>query len=180
MLATATRKDYPDIVLDQSGVVIGGICRAVMEELQDSEERGQPITYYELAKLIGDKTPDVISAYVSLYHAPLEVKRKVAEGKLSITAFSLIKHAKPETQVAIVTAVEPDQRVTAEKIRNDLRANRGESGREGAGEGEGASPVAMLNQAKSLILKALKHPDFDPRCDYLLEELVNLIEREAV
>jgi hypothetical protein len=183
MLATSTREAYPDIVLDANGVVIGGICKAIVEELRESSEAGKPITFEELARLIGDKTPDVISAYVALYDAPIEVKRKVASGKMAITVFSLVKHASQETQLDLVNSVEPEQRLTADKVRAELQKKRGVApqGKPAGGvDSDGMTPVAMLNLAKSLIKKAVDHPDFDPRCEMLLEQIVDLAETVAI
>ena len=85
MLASHVRKDHPPIVVDDTGMVVGGDCWAVYHEVEDGTERK------DVALLMG-VTPDVAGAYYQLFTECTEIKEKVASGDMAITVYSLVKH----------------------------------------------------------------------------------------
>lgn len=85
MLASHVRKDHPPIVIDDTGMVVGGDCWAVYHEVESGTERK------DVALLMG-VTPDVAGAYYQLFTECTEIKEKVANGDMAITVYSLVKH----------------------------------------------------------------------------------------
>lgn len=111
MLATHVRKDHPPIVLDDTGMVIGGDCWAVYHEVEDGAERK------DVALLMG-VTPDVAGAYYQLFSECIEVKQKVAAGDMAITVYSLLKHQPIEVRKY---AAGKRGKVSANWLRKTLR-----------------------------------------------------------
>jgi hypothetical protein len=111
MLASHVRKDHPSVVLDDTGMVIGGDCWAVYHEVEDGAERK------DIALLMG-VTPDVAGAYYQLFNECIEVKQKVAAGDMAITVYSLLKHQ--PVQVRRYVAGKRGQ-VSANWVRKTLR-----------------------------------------------------------
>lgn len=118
MLASNVHQSFPAIVLDKSGVVIGGVAYAVSAKLNE-QRAGQRRTRESLARLMGVR-PDLVSAYERLVVAPVKVRQAVAKGRLSISAFARMKHAPADVQEGIV-GDDPDEDVTVADVRDGLR-----------------------------------------------------------
>ncbi len=111
MLAAHVRKDHPPIVLDDTGMVVGGDCWAVYHEVESGTERK------DVALLMG-VTPDVAGAYYQLFSDVNEVKEKVSAGDMAITVYSLIKHQPVDVKLFIA---DKRGKVSANWVRKTLR-----------------------------------------------------------
>lgn len=92
MLMSDLHKSEPHIVLNNEDEVIAGKCKAVYDEIMDTES---DMSRQDLAASMGVSS-DVIGAYVCLHDDIPEIQRKVARGQMAITAYSLVKHHGPE------------------------------------------------------------------------------------
>jgi len=111
MLASHVRKDHPPVVVDDTGMVVGGDCWAVYHEVESGTERK------DVALLMG-VTPDVAGAYYQLFNECIEVKQKVAAGDMAITVYSLIKHQPLQVRQYIASK---RGKVSASWVRKTLR-----------------------------------------------------------
>lgn len=119
MFTTNLHEGFPDIVIDKSGTVVGGVAHAVAQRLAQGDTN-----VMTLARIMG-KRPDLISAYDYLTKAPIEVRQAVAHGRLSMSAYARMKRADAQTQIEIVQAAvgkdgQPAE-VTLDKVRQGLR-----------------------------------------------------------
>lgn len=167
MLASNVRQAFPDIVLDKSGAVIGGLARAVADKLA-----GGARTRESLARLMGMR-PDVVSAYERLVAAPVDVRRAVAAGRLSITGFARMKHAPADVQQEIVAG---DEAVPVTAVRDGLRRAR----RERQPQLDGATPdeastVQQLNAIANSLRAILSQP-LGPREKILIKQIHSITE----
>ena len=89
ILATSVRSPFPDIILGDSGEVVGGMCLAVVDELESGVAR------VDVAKAYG-MSPDIVSAYRYLCSDIIEIKQAVATGRLSMTVYSRMKRKSDE------------------------------------------------------------------------------------
>lgn len=89
ILATSVRSPFPDIILGDNGEVVGGMCLAVVDELEGGVPR------VDVAKAYG-MSPDIVSAYRYLYSDITEIKQAVATGRLSMTVYSRMKRKSDE------------------------------------------------------------------------------------
>lgn len=120
MLATNLHEQFPEIVIDKAGAVVGGVAFAVAQRLT-----APGMTIERLARVMG-KRPDLVSAYRQLTVAPVEVREAVARGRLSMSAFARMKHAPAHVQAEIVRAAANDDKdVTLDKVREALRQSKG-------------------------------------------------------
>lgn len=167
MLVSNVRREFPPVVLDKSGEVVGGLVKAIVTRLG----RGD-ITMQELARVMGLR-PDAVSAYVQLAHAPVSVRRAVADGRLSMTAFARMKHAPADVQAATV-ADGDETPVTVERVRRILR----QAASDETAVVEPDMTDVLLEQVGALVraLRQLRGP-IDPRLESSLDTLRGVIER---
>jgi len=111
MMATEVRKEHPPIVLDKTGRVIGGLCLAVYEEIEAGRLR------QDLAPAMG-VTADLVGAYYQLYLEDSGLSRRVGDGDMSISAYSLVKHSPPEVRNYLA---QKRGRISASYVRDTLR-----------------------------------------------------------
>lgn len=122
MLATNLHEQFPDIVIDGAGTVVGGVAFAVAQRLAQGDT-----TIEGLARVMGLR-PDLVSAYNHLTQAPVEIRQAVARGRLSMTAYARMKRAPEAVQVEIVQAAsgqDGDGQVTLDRVRQGLRQSKG-------------------------------------------------------
>ena len=170
MLASDVRQAFPALVLDKTGTVIGGVAAAVREEL---EETGR--TRESLARVMGIR-PDVVSAYEQLVRAPVEVRRAVADGRLSINGFARMKHSPAEVQSEIVAAAEGEA-VTVRAVREGLKqASMVQRTEEGVMYQE-EDAVAVLNGVKARLMGVLAEGELGMRERFLLTEIGDIVRR---
>lgn len=116
MLVSNVHEGFPPIVLDGKDRVTGGVAKAVASVLADGTR-----TMQSLARIMGVR-PDVVSAYLRLVDAPAPVRRAVAEGRLSVTAFARMKHAPVEVQLDVIESVAEGDPITVDQVRDMLKA----------------------------------------------------------
>lgn len=102
---------HETIVLDDEAEVAGGWCRMVHELAFEGRHN------YEIAQVTG-MTTDVVGALVRLYDEKEAVKRAVADGRMAITAYSLLKTAPEELKAYVVGK---RGQITASNVRDILR-----------------------------------------------------------
>lgn len=115
MLTGAARQDYPAITLNGDGEVNGGLCYAIHSRLQ----RG-PATVESLARTTG-ASPGTVSALIDLYSAPVELRRAVADGRMSLSAFAMARRMNGEFREELLEKVGEDGQVTVKEVRGAIR-----------------------------------------------------------
>lgn len=174
MLATDVHDDFPTLVLDADGSVIGGKALAVARLLQTPDETtGELPTREAVGQLIGTNY-NVVTALERMLTAPVEVRRKIASGDLSVSAFSRMKYAPEDVQREIVDSAEDAVSVThvREKLREAKQAK--------------ASPaplpnedlLAKLNQCYQL-LSSIEPAELSPRESMAYERIERLFMEES-
>jgi hypothetical protein len=93
-LATAIQQEHPDAVFKDDRIVAGR-CWAAYHKIECGALRS------EVATMMG-VTPDVAGAYHCLFTDLPEVQKAVADQRLAITAYSLMKHANDELKQYVV------------------------------------------------------------------------------
>lgn len=185
------------IVLDDEAQVAGGWCRMVHELALEGRHN------YEIAQITG-MTTDVVGALVRLYDEKEAVKRTVAEGRMAITVYSLLKTAPEELKAYVVGK---RGQITASNVRDILRnwedirrRQRKEQEKEAqmseseAGSGEQATRAAsgdflesdeeeqptaqLLNDALRSLRRAAER-DLEPTDYYILEQIQKELEKLA-
>lgn len=110
-LIASQSEQFPDIVLDEEGNVIGGNCLAVRMKVDKKIKR------YVIAAWL-NITSDVAGALYRLYDESVELKRQVEKGNIQITVYSLFKTAPQEVKDYIVSQKMP---MSAGRVRKILR-----------------------------------------------------------
>jgi ParB/RepB/Spo0J family partition protein len=108
MLISDMQKPFPHIINDADGKVIGGRAFAVANLSRIGEFKK-----YQIAKMIG-VTADVVGAYVALVEDCLEVRKRVENGDMDITVYSIIKRQTPEFTARLL---KKKGRITANYVR---------------------------------------------------------------
>lgn len=93
-LATAIQQQHPDAVF-KDGQIVAGRCWAAYHKIEGGSTRS------EVATVMGI-TADVAGAYHCLFTDLPPVQEAVADGRLAITAYSLMKHADDELKLFVV------------------------------------------------------------------------------
>jgi len=168
MLATGVHQAFPDIVLGKNGVVVGGVAAAVAKKLADGRTRES------LARLMGIR-PDVVSAYERLMVAPVEVRKAVANGRLSMSAFARMKHAPAEVQSEIVASASANgnRPVTVNAVRDGLRQAKQKRQPQLSAVPEEQTVIARLNGMLADLRGILNQP-LSPRERFLINQIHNL------
>jgi hypothetical protein len=162
MLASHVRKDHPPIVIDDSGMVVGGDCWAVYHEVEAGTER------QDVALLMGVPS-DVAGAYYQLFNEHIEVKAKVASGDMAITVYSLIKHQPLEVKLFIANK---NGKVSARWVRNVLKNWDEIAERLAAFEDHDAEPISADEMVKYVDMD--KQAETKPAAHYLSEASVSI------
>ena len=163
MMASNVQESFPAIVLGKDGVVIGGIAKAVATKINYGGRSLQ-----SLGDLMGLQ-PDVVSAHARLNVAPIEVRKAVAKGRMSITAFARMKYAPPDVQCEIV-GDDDEEKVSVSKVRDKLKDIK-ESARSELDFGESADGVLEVLQDILSQLRLALTQDIGPREQFVLEKI---------
>lgn len=107
MLVSNVRKEFPPLVLDKAGNIVGGLAYAVRTKVQQGKST------IAIARLMGLKTDRSVKLLLSLFEAPLNVRQAIAAGRMSLQdGFG--------GGAAVVTAVEVQTITTHEWIAQKL------------------------------------------------------------
>lgn len=131
MLISDMQKPHPHVVLDVEGEIVAGKALGIKQEIEQSG-----CSQVELGLALGISA-DVIGAYMTLFDESLPIKKKVASGQLSITAYARMKH-QPEAIKQAVAEIEGN--VPGSKIRELIKQQNKESQENDEGE---PSPVTV-------------------------------------
>lgn len=167
MLSDFVHQSFPPIVLNGKGGVVGGVAKAVASRLATGDR-----TMESLARLMGVR-PDVVSALNQLNYAPLAVKKAVADGRLSLTAFARMKHAPEDVQTRIV---EDEDDVTVSRVREALREAKAEDA-QATGEEEGPPLLEQLNDVLAF-LRWAAGTELGPREAYVWGQIQEVVNHE--
>lgn len=114
ILTTAVRFPFPEIIISD-GIVVGGMCKAIVDELSGGRSRLDISRAYNLK-------PDVVSAYRELYSDVPEIQQAVASGRMSITVYSRIKFKGDEFKRELVDS---DGELSYERVRRAKKRDEG-------------------------------------------------------
>lgn len=121
MLVSNVRKEFPPLVLDKAGNIVGGLAYAVRTKV------GQGKSTMAIARLMGLKTDRHVKLLLSLFEAPLNVRQAIAAGRMSLHAYEGIQHASQAEQAEVVAVIEDkvaegaDIQITRDKVRRAAR-----------------------------------------------------------
>ena len=100
MLISNVREDFPYLILDKEGNIIGGLAFAINLKLQQGR------TTIQIARLMGYKTDRTIRLLVDLYKADVKVRKAVVSGKMTLKSFETIRRLSASEQTAVIEEVE--------------------------------------------------------------------------
>lgn len=175
MLASNVRKAFPNLVIDQNGEIIGGLAYAVCQKLQQGK------TPMQVAQLMGYKTDKTVKRLLALYQADFQVKKAVATGRMSLSAFDAIRFESTSQQTAVLEAIEDnndDDEVTftKEKLRRASTKLKLENQKTLVTIDE-PTTVEQLNTIKNKLAGLLKtEARFGPREKLILEKIKGMID----
>lgn len=121
MLVSNVRKEFPPLVLDKEGNIVGGLAYAVRTKVQQGKST------MAIACLMGMKTDRNVKLLLSLFEAPLNVRQAIAAGRMSLHAYEGIRHAAQVDQAEVVAAIEAkaddnqEIQITRDKVRRESR-----------------------------------------------------------
>lgn len=121
MLVSNVRKEFPPLVLDKAGNIIGGLAYAVRTKAQQGKST------MAIARLMGMKTDRTVKLLLSIFEAPLNVRQAIAAGRMSLHAYEGIQHAPQADQVQVLDAIEAKAtegeavQITRDKVRREAR-----------------------------------------------------------
>lgn len=186
-LSALLRKDQPVLVLDDDYNVTAGICWAV-HQLTDASDDEARVSNISVANTLGE-TPDTVAAYRALFYDLPAVKARVACGDIAITVYSRLKHQSDEIKLAILEKSGTISRAyvdgylkrlrdgvlpSVEELAGSKPEERSAAEKVDYGEHRGTAVTADLQKAKWLIEKSL---DGDlSETDYIiLDEIDDLL-----
>lgn len=102
MLVSNVRKNFPPLILDKEGGIIGGLAYAVSQKVQQGKS---PL---QIGRLMGYKTDKSVRLLIDLYQADVAVRKAVAAGRMSLQAFATIRNTAPAQQTAVMEAIEAE------------------------------------------------------------------------
>lgn len=121
MLVSNVRKEFPPLVLDKEGNIVGGLAYAVRTKAQQGKST------MAIARLMGMKTDRNVKLLLSLFEASLNVRQAIAAGRMSLHAYEGIRHTAQAEQAEVVAAIEAkaddnqEIQITRDKVRRDAR-----------------------------------------------------------
>lgn len=153
MLVANTGEGVPVIVLDKDDRVIGGLARAVHALHAAGKTR------LSLATDLG-MTQDNVSALIALVDAPPDIRRRVASGQMSLSAYARIKYAPVEELTDLLAGDEPITMARAVRAVKQIRKQSSDE-----------PPPAIKAQDMD---EAAEGPNFDVTA--VLREIVEALE----
>lgn len=121
MLVSNVRKEFPSLVLDKAGNIVGGLAYAVQTKARQGKST------MAIARLMGMKTDRNVKLLLSLFEAPGNVRQAIAAGRMSLHAYEGIRHAAQADQAEVVAAIEAkaddneEIQITRDKVRREAR-----------------------------------------------------------
>lgn len=121
MLVSNVRKEFPPLVLDKEGNIVGGLAYAVRTKAQQGKST------MAIARLMGMKTDRNVKLLLSLFEASLNVRQAIAAGRMSLHAYEGIRHTAQAEQAEVVAAIEAkaddnqEIQITRDKVRREAR-----------------------------------------------------------
>lgn len=154
MMIAQQQKEHQLLVLDSRGDVIGGLAYGVyryLSEYDDEVDCWVPLPDDERRKrtilLAGKLTSGDTNAVCALFdmvEAPVEIRQAIAQGRMSLTAFSRIR-TQPDVQQAVVERAGDEGKITvamARDVRRELDEQRAPEERDSLG---------LLREANALL-----------------------------
>jgi hypothetical protein len=110
MLAKDMQKKQPPIVIDKEGQVVGGLCWAFHREFNAGKRQ------IDIAVARGVPS-DTVGAFIALYDDSVDMKKAVANGRVAITVYSLMKHQPTGFKAYILTK----KSISARVVRKEMK-----------------------------------------------------------
>lgn len=175
MLVSNVRQNFPPLVLDSDGTIVGGLAHAVAQKVAQGK------TPLQIARLMGYKTDRTVKRLIALFKADAKVLRAVASGRMSLKAFDAIRTLTAEKQTAVLETIEetvaPDEEMTYTKD-SLRRASKKQSTntQHTLTVPDEPSVVQQLNQLKhQLQTLLLTQPVLGPREQEILNEIKEIV-----
>ncbi len=117
MLISNVRQNFPYLILDKEGLIIGGLAYAIHQKLQQGK------TTIQIARMMGYKTDRTVKLLVDLFKADTHVRKAVAKGNMSLKAFETIRHVPHSKQTAVLAEIESrvDEGAEVKFTKDNLR-----------------------------------------------------------
>lgn len=115
ILTTSVRFPFPEIIITD-GVVTGGVCKAIVDELKHRSRLDISRAY--------NLKPDIVSAYRELYNDIPEMQEAVASGRMGMTVYSRIKFKADEFKRELCGS---DGELSYERVRRAKNKDDGKS-----------------------------------------------------
>ncbi|GIK54582.1 MAG: hypothetical protein HND44_00900 [Chloroflexi bacterium] len=174
MLVSNVRQEFPPLVLDREGHIVGGLAYAVRTKTRQGKST------MAIARLMGMKTDRSVKLLLSLFEAPLNVRQAIAAGRMSLHAYEGIRHAAQAEQAEVVAVIEAkaeadeEIQITRDKVRRAAR-NVQASRQPTLVTNDEPTIVQQLNEIKARLEAILTAGPLGLREQYVVEQIKEML-----
>lgn len=174
MLASNVRKEFPPLILDREGHIVGGLAHAVQMKVQQGKST------MAIARQMGLKSDRTVKLLLSLFKAPVNVRRAMADGRLSLHAYEGLQHASRADQEEVVASIaakagsDETSQITRDQVRRETRKLQA-TRQPGLVVGDEVTLVQQLHEIKAQLEKILAAGPLGLREQYVVEQIKEIL-----